>query len=299
MNSLVSAELAAVVIWYHPQNTEQETAVQNILTYSRFCKKIYIVDNSPNDNSGPASQVSNSRYIPNFDNLGIAKAQNQGCQAAVDDGYTWVMTMDQDSSWDNCEFPLYLSEVDNIISNDPAAVSFSPKDIDQKAVGSRLGDIKRRLVKKKLSVEQHDYEYPDRVIASGNIINLNQWKAVGKFNEELFINDVDYDFCYRLIQNGYKIIKINKCKMNHINGEQKKYFFPHAFSYHKERIYYMTRNKVFIIKKYPEFANKYNYKKTVRRLFLEKLFFFEFSDLIYAIKGFIDGKKDHYGKYTA
>ena len=48
-------------------------------------------------------------------------------------------------------------------------------------------------------------EYPERVIASGNIINLQAWNKVGRFDNSLFIDEVDHDFCHRLTQEKYKI----------------------------------------------------------------------------------------------
>lgn len=292
--------IAVVVIWYYPEKIGKRIAVQNILSYSPFCKKIFIVDNSPNDNGNLVSQIPNSQYIPNFDNMGIAKAQNQGCQAAMDDGYTWVMTMDQDSNWQESEFSLYLSEIERLTREDSSVVSFSPGTLQKKAGGSFFDTVKQQLKRhlfKKKQTECSGFEYTDRVLASGNIINLDAWKAAGRFNDDLFIDDVDYDFCYRLVRSGKRIVKIHKCKMNHTSGGKRgKTFFPRAYRYPKERIYYITRNKIFILKNYPEFAHKYKYRKEIARIISGKLFFLEFSCLKYAIKGIIDGRKGRLGK---
>jgi rhamnosyltransferase len=292
--------IAAIVIWYYPEIMGDGVAIQNILTYSAFCKIIYIVDNSPNNNFYLASQIPNSQYIPNFDNLGIARAQNQGCKAAIDDGYTWVMTMDQDSSWEKEDLFLYISEIEKLMREDASVTSFSPDTLQMKAASSFYKIMKHKikcLINKKSHTIYPCYEYTDRVLASGNVINLEAWKDAGKFNDNLFIDDVDYDFCYRMIQNGYKIIKIKKCKMNHISGGNSiKTFFHHVYPYSKERLYYITRNKMFIIKNHPEFARKYNYKEEIAKIFLEKIFFLEFSCLKYVIKGYIDGKRNRLGK---
>jgi rhamnosyltransferase len=293
--------LASVVIWYNPEKLGEGTAIKNILTYSIFFTKVYIIDNSIEDNSKLANQIPNSRYFPNFENLGIAKALNQGCEAAINDGHVWAMTMDQDSSWDSKYILEYINEVNRIHQIDNLARSFSPNTVHQNEVHSILGTIKRSFLKKrevkKKNHEKSEFEYVDRVISSGNIINLEMWKTIGSFNNDLFINDVDYDFCYRVIQNGYKIVKIHKCNMNHVDGEPRRSFFPHAFWYHEERIYYLVRNKYFILKNYPQFAEKYKYKQTIGKLLLEKLFFLEFKDLKYALKGISDGKHNIYGKF--
>jgi rhamnosyltransferase len=292
---------AVVVIWYNPENLGEDTAVKNILTYSSLFNKVYIIDNSLDDNSRLARQIPNSCYISNFNNLGIANALNQGCEAALSDGYAWAMTMDQDSSWDGTYLSKYINEANRIHRIDNLVRSFSPNTVHQKEIRSVLGTIKYSLLKKIKPERNSDgkdvFEYVDRVISSGNIIYLEMWKTIGGFNDELFINDVDYDFCYRAIQKGYKIVKIHMCNMYHVDGEPRRAFFPHAFWYHKERIYYSIRNKYFILNNYPGFAYKYKYRASIRRIILEKLFFLEWSDFKYVVKGISDGKKNKLGKY--
>ena len=70
-------------------------------------------DNSFTDNSTLAAECLNSLYIPNRSNMGIAKATNIGCQKALSDGFKWIMTMDQDSSWDFEELNKYLKLINN------------------------------------------------------------------------------------------------------------------------------------------------------------------------------------------
>jgi rhamnosyltransferase len=293
--------LVPIVIWYNPESLGEDTAVKNILTYSSLFNKVYIIDNSPDDHSRLARQIPNSCYIPNFNNLGIARALNQGCEAVLSDGYAWAMTMDQDSSWDSIYLSKYINEVNRIYHMDNLVRSFSPNTVHQKEIRSVLGTIKRCLLRKKKPEKNNDekdeFEYVDRVISSGNIIHLEMWKTIGGFNDELFINDVDYDFCYRAIQKGYKIVKIYVCNMYHVDGEPRRTFFPHAFWYHKERIYYAIRNKYFILNNYPDFAYKYKYRASIRRIVLEKLFFLEWRDFKYVVKGISDGKKNKLGKY--
>jgi rhamnosyltransferase len=293
-----------VVIWYNPKNLGDNVAVQNILSYSKYFEKVIIVDNSNNDNKQLADKISNSYYIPNFENLGIGKALNQGCEAAMATGYTWVMTMDQDSSWETDNLTAYLDTVKSLHETDSRIISFAPEAVSIKNIHSVLGDIKRSVLNtikkqgsKKSGKQNNVYEYVDRVISSGNIVSLDAWKATGVFNELLFINDVDYEFCYRCINRGYKIVKLGAYKMNHGDGEPQKTFFPHVTSYHKERIYYLVRNKFYILVAYPDFAKKYAYKKMVRRIICEKLFFFEFVDLKYALQGIRDARSNRYGKY--
>lgn len=115
-------KLAAVVIWYNPLKVDD--CIGKILSYAKYVR-VYIVDNSPCDNSSLASQIPDSVYIPNLRNLGIAAAQNTGCKKALEDGYDWVMTMDQDSYFDSGQFEHYLQETEKHLQSSEKDVSFS------------------------------------------------------------------------------------------------------------------------------------------------------------------------------
>ena len=100
---------AVIVIWFNPK----ETDIQNIKTYSSHFQKVFIVDNSDTNNSTFASNISNAVYIPNNSNLGIAAALNTGCKKALENGFTWVMTMDQDSAWNNEQLTSFFDLIFN------------------------------------------------------------------------------------------------------------------------------------------------------------------------------------------
>jgi glycosyltransferase involved in cell wall biosynthesis len=65
--------------------------------------------------------------MPNFKNLGIAKALNQGCKKALELNYDWALTMDQDSRWDDREDLLhYLDRTEKLFLYEDKNISFSP-----------------------------------------------------------------------------------------------------------------------------------------------------------------------------
>jgi len=101
--------LSAVTIWYNPDSS----AVENVLSYCVLMERVYIVDNSPTDNSRLSSKIKNAVYIPNLKNKGIASALNTGCAMASEDGFEWIMTMDQDSSWEKAEIEKMCRFVEN------------------------------------------------------------------------------------------------------------------------------------------------------------------------------------------
>lgn len=71
-------KLAAVVIWFNPLEIGEEKIIQNILSYSSYCEKIYIVDNSADLHEELSKKIPNSIYISNKNVGGIAGGQNRG-----------------------------------------------------------------------------------------------------------------------------------------------------------------------------------------------------------------------------
>jgi rhamnosyltransferase len=298
-------KIIPVVVCYNPEKLGENIVVKNIETYSDVFEKIIVVDNSNNSNYNIFSNISNSVYLPNYKNLGIAEALNQGCKKALELNYEWVLTMDQDSRWDDKEsLLLYIDRAKQLYFANGKNVSFSPNMINITPPPSyknacMLNDIKRKIkdklkqIKKgygsRVNIESSCSGYLDVKIVwtSGNILKLNIWELLGGFNEMLFIDDVDHEFCYRLRQQGYIIKRILTCNMNHNIGEHEGI-----------RMYYIIRNCLYMKKYWPDFYIDFKRGTYLRGLFLKKIKELKFIDLYYMYKGIKDAKKNKYGKYN-
>ena len=246
--------IAAVVVWYNPTSlSNKNTASQRIKTYSCFVDKVYIIDNSESDNSKLASEIINAEYYFSGKNLGIAAALNIGCKKALEAGYEWCITMDQDSYWDNNEFEIYIESIKKILNkNDTRIVSFSPRlKMPIKSMNDIFVNILRPIYYR--YCKPPEYENLDRCITSGNIIKLITWQEISGFDERLFIDGVDFDFCFRLQEKGYKIVWVRTARMNHSIGDDKFRLFRHN-NHNDFRLYYMIRNSLYLSKRFP---NKY------------------------------------------
>lgn len=281
---------AAVVILYKPT----EKYINNILTYNNFFDKIYIIDNSFEDNSNLVSKINNGMYVSNKKNLGIAKALNIGCQLAFKDGFEWCMTMDQDSFWKIEDLENYFKYIKNNIY-DKKNISFAPNTERTDEKLSIYSELKRKVFKIKnnelINNKKNNTENVLKVICSGNFFNLSIWNDIGKFNEDLFIDEVDFDFCYRLKRNNFNIIQFNFIKLNHNYGDNIKTIFPKLIKHDGYRIYYIIRNMLITKKNYPEYTENYN--KILKRYFIDccilNLHFVKNFYLF--VKAFIDYKK--------
>ena len=110
-------------------------------------------------------------------------------------------------------------------------------------------------------VPTNEYDSPFNVMTSGNVINLDAFKAVGGFSDEYFIDCVDFDFCAKLRQCGYQILRLNKIKLNHSLGKyKKKVIFGKAytsFEHSALRRYYIVRNRLYFCNKFKDVFPEY------------------------------------------
>ena len=92
-------------------------------------------------------------------------------------------------------------------------------------------------------------------LSSGSLINVKAYDAVGGFLEKLFIDEVDFEFCWHIRSLGYHIYQLNNVVMQHQLGDTKEYklFGRHLFYVMNEkpiRHYYMQRNQLYIRNQY-------------------------------------------------
>ena len=239
-------KIPATVIWYNPTNEN----IDNIKTYLNHFEKLFIIDNSKSSNRGLAETLESIKVEYTYNkgkNLGISSALNLACEKAKKEGFSWILTMDQDSSFDSEDVKEYLKIFDQIQNNNIGIIS--PNHI-----------LKNDIVKLE---DNKMFIDTDHVMTSGNLLNLFVWEKVGKFDENLFIDEVDSEMCYRMIEKGYQIKQLNKIKMYHELGnlEKRNFFFRKisVLNHNYIRKYYIMRNKFYMFKNYKRYRLRYGY----------------------------------------
>lgn len=98
------------------------------------------------------------------------------------------------------------------------------------------------------------YDIINTEITSGNLVRLEVFEKVGKYNEKFFIDFVDIEFCLRIKKRGYLIIRANNSMMLHRigNSENHKFLFTNCIctNHNFERRYYITRNRLYMWHRY-------------------------------------------------
>lgn len=249
-------KVAACIVLYHPD----ANVIFNISTYYDAVDCLVVVDNSEKDNSSVRSQIKQRWrdviYVPQSNNLGIAAALNIACNIAIKNNCNWILTMDQDSSFQ------------------PGAASQMIDDINEaKRSFKNIGIISpfHVLHQGHLVKSKQQFEEKNIVMTSGNLLNLQAYKNCGPFEEKLFMDMVDYEYCLRLRRNNYVIINNNRTNLKHSLGnfEIKRLFNKNiGVSNHSSlRRYYMTRNSLYVGFKYRSF-DKVFWINVLKNLFL-------------------------------
>lgn len=273
--------LACVVVFYNPSDDN----ISNIDAYKGVVDKVYVVDNS-DDEIVRLKDDKVIKYIKLGKNLGIAKALNIGARRAIDDGFKWLLTMDQDSKITK----------QNVLD----MISFLKKNEDDK-VGliSPFQDIQMNEV-----IPDIECEDMIEVMTSGNIINLDVYQKIGGFKDWLFIDCVDTEYCMNLHRNGYKVLRLNRVVMEHHLGDKTFHkFFGKIYdcsNHSAMRRYYITRNNLYIRDMYSDIYPDYC-KRLIRiqKGQVKRVLMFEkqrMKKLKMIIKGYIDYKKGVKGK---
>lgn len=281
-------KVAAIIISYNPDNN----LLDSINLLINQVEKIIIVDNGSESqkkkNINLIKDIDNKKIevIFNEENLGIATALNIGVKEALNQGYNWILTMDQDSKASSNMVEKML-EVYNTIdeSERKEILSIFPNFVDE-----RIQSIEENS-------NMNSYEYVDADITSGNLLRAEVFDKVGFFDDSLFIDLVDTDFCMRLNEKNIKMIKVRDAILYHSLGESqsvKSIFGKFNTSNHSAlRRYYMTRNRFYTWEKYKD-LNSFTLnrdKKLFKKEFI-KIILGE-KDKINKIKMVFKGYKDY------
>ncbi|MBQ7497088.1 MAG: glycosyltransferase [Selenomonas sp.] len=246
-----------------------------------------MLDNSADSHESEAHELSQGgdvRYHHFPDNRGIAWPLNYVLQALGQmDG--WVLTLDQDSFFAPGVLACYIKTAESFLATDENVALFAP-DWGGGALQPQ-GD-------------GNSIEYVSKAITSGSLVCLEAARSVGGYNEELFIDEVDYDLCYRLRRHGYHIARINTVVLEHHVGKTERHhlLWMHPVVYHHPalRKYYITRNRIYIQRHYPELFWE-SLRLNVRMFFLVLLFEDDkLSKVLMMLRGLWDGLRGRMGK---
>lgn len=280
-------ELAGCIVLYNPP----DIVLENIRSCIEELEILYVIDNSEIQNQWLVKVLltyPKCKYIPLGFNRGIAYALNSAARMAMHDGFRWLLTLDQDS----CINKKAIADIKHYIEFE--------RDKDVKIISIIYHDKRKKYISTKR------IQYIKQAITSGSTIDLRAWKRLGGFCEKLFIDEVDTEYCYRVILSGYKIVRLNTVEFKHSVGNQICSNGTITFNYPAVRYYYIIRNQLYIYLYYKKSKNlKYRliedvieHKPESISIWLKSIYYenHKFKKYIYSFLGVWDCLTNHMGK---
>jgi len=253
---------------------------------------VVIVDDSgdPSRQEGVTfTGMEKSIVLRNEDNLGIAAALNRGIAQAGAMGCNWIITLDDDTLVSST----YLADVFQFVQTgappNAGLIACSREGIEPSALQEPSG-----------------YRTKRTLITSGCVFEFRTFQEVGGFDEAMFIDLVDFDFCTRLRRSGRSLIQLNKAGMAHRVGSARtlRVMGLTIVVYHHApfRLYYQMRNVFLFARKHLGFdpvLSLYLLLDVVR-LPIKALFFehHKRARFFYLATGLLDGLRGRGGRVT-
>ncbi|MCQ2109736.1 MAG: glycosyltransferase family 2 protein [Fibrobacter sp.] len=277
----------ASIVTYNPEKNRLRANLESVRSQ---VDSLVIVDNGSqnvDDVRDLASQFD-CHLILNRKNEGIAFALNQCVDYVTEHGDVWLLTLDQDSV---CKEGLIDCYKKYLNAENVGMLSCGIYDRNTGIVSN--GIIERHLKFK--SYKERELQFVPVAITSGCLMNACVAKNIGGFDNQMFIDYVDFDYCLSLHESGYRILKVDFVGLLHEIGHAKKIKIlgrDCILTNHSPiRHYYISRNTVYFIRKYNRYVNKISITtELLARVFIVP--FFEknsFAKLKAALKGLLDG----------
>lgn len=239
------ADVCAVIVTYNPDSS-LERNVQALLPQ---VGKLIIADNQ--SSSAAHSLIarigsdSGVEIIWNDRNLGIAAGLNAGVERALSCGqYSWIALFDQDSlaspDYVSAIIKAYLAcsfrdRVAMIGANYKIAMRESTSEPTSGWSGSIVREVKT-------------------LMTSGSLVKSSVFNQCGRFDQSLFMDYVDHEYCLRLRQNGFKILQASRAVLDHRLGSPTSHRFLWkrftTANYGPARRYSNTRNRLVVYRRY-------------------------------------------------
>jgi len=227
--------ICAIFVTYYPDGQFSERLAQIIAQVDH----IIIVDNHSDEEAVRMLRILcteiNGELIENEENLGIATALNQGIRRAIELGYFWAITFDQDS-WPDKDLIKTLAEI----------YASSPEPWKVKMIGSNYrSPITGDPILSFKHMDSPSFAERKVVITSGTLMCLEGYKEVGPFRDDFFIDLVDHEYCLRIRSHGYKVLISCKALITHSLGNESFHRFlwgQVCYNHSPLRKYYITRN---------------------------------------------------------
>jgi len=264
----MSDEVCAAIVTFHPDEDFEEA----VAILRPQVGRLVVVDNHSSPEAVRTLRLLAEKYdfvlIENSENYGLGTALNQAVVwTRANSGCEFILFLDQDSSVSQGFVAKMVTEYRKHAENERIFL------VIPKIVHRRLGHV--------LPQKQFKGEY---LVAqtSGSLLPVRVFAEEGLHKEDLFIEFIDFDFCLRAVNKGWRIASCRAATLYHEPGNATTHSILHLFKVTTSnssplRKYYSVRNGLWTLRqyglRYPHWALGTAYlllKGVLRALLLEK-----------------------------
>ena len=241
-------DVCAVMVTYDPEPGFE----QNLRSLLPQVGKLIIVDNRSSSAAHSLIQQTASTHgvevIWNEQNLGIAGALNRGIEHALDMcEYRWIATFDQDShvppdyvraifeSYSMCPFRDKVAIIGGTYVSPVSPAMECPAEAMSGRNGSGFREVKT-------------------LMTSGSVLKSSAFSECGRFDQSLFMDCVDHEFCLRLRRHGFKVIQSKQALLAHQPGSPTSHRIlwkrVTTTNHSASRRYYNAHNRLLVYRRY-------------------------------------------------
>lgn len=238
----------ATMVTFYPERT----VVDNVAALLEQVERILIVDNGTTgdcaDYVEQAAALSDRiELIRLGENIGVAGALNRAVEWAMDTDCVWLLEMDQDSRVTPHMVDTMLATYDAY--PEPGQVAMLCPVPREVATGTLIEHEHRGQARRDARWREVLW-----AITSGSLTKMSVLAEIGLYDEELFIDCVDADYCLRCDQAGFRILEVAGAVLEHRRGQQTRHRIAGKTVYTSNhsalRRYYIARNRVLMVRRY-------------------------------------------------
>ena len=298
-------KVAAVVITYN-RKKDLKMNIDAVLKQKYNIDKIFIIDNHSSDGTKEMLEIKGYLKMPVIDyiyldeNIGGAGGFYIGTKTAYDNGYDYIILMDDDGRPENeYTFQNLIEEADKAYSNNKLIM------INSLVVGNDKQTLSFGLTGNIKTKNEAECKANNNVIQktinpfNGTLISKELIREIGFPNREFFIKGDERDYQLRALKNNAFVATISSSIYFHPELERKSIkVFNKKISGSTEapwKEYYRARNYTYMFKRDNENI-KYIRQNLKQILFAIRYNKHKVKTITMIIKGWKDGKKGKLGK---
>jgi rhamnosyltransferase len=262
-------KVASITVAFNPN---PERLAEQVRALQGEVGEVIVVDNASDAAVVRLPQLAGLplRCLTLPENKGVAHGFNAGVAAAREKGAAYVLLLDDDSVPTPGMVEELLAACRGRSAEDaPPVAAVGPRVQDSRDPHDypfiRLGWLRNQHVR--CSDTPGEVIDCDFLISSGSLVPIAALAEVGEFDEGLFIDSVDLEWCCRARARGYALYGVCSARLDHRLGDRRHAVFNtfELVVHSPERVYYMTRNR-FLLYRRPYMPLKWKLKDLLRWL---------------------------------